>query len=101
MTTIKDRLIGRLESKDAVIGIVGLGYVGLPLMLRYSEIGYRVLGIDIDAGKVEKLNAGRSYIEHIASERIAQARDTGFEATTDFSRVGEADAVILCVPTPL
>ncbi|MCE8014066.1 nucleotide sugar dehydrogenase [Halomonas daqingensis] len=101
MTTIKDRLIGRLESKDAVIGIVGLGYVGLPLMLRYSEIGYRVLGIDIDAGKVEKLNAGRSYIEHIASERIAQARDTGFEATADFSRVGEADAVILCVPTPL
>ncbi|MEQ4540442.1 nucleotide sugar dehydrogenase [Halomonas desiderata] len=101
MTTIKDRLIGRLESKDAVIGIVGLGYVGLPLMLRYSEIGYRVLGIDIDAGKVEKLNAGRSYIEHIASDRIAQARDTGFEATADFSRVGEADAVILCVPTPL
>jgi UDP-N-acetyl-D-glucosamine dehydrogenase len=101
MTTIKDRLIGRLESKDAVIGIVGLGYVGLPLMLRYNEIGYRVLGIDIDAGKVEKLNAGRSYIEHISSERIAQARDTGFEATADFSRVAEADAVILCVPTPL
>ncbi|SEF46240.1 nucleotide sugar dehydrogenase [Billgrantia desiderata] len=101
MTTIKDRLIGRLESKDAVIGIVGLGYVGLPLMLRYNEIGYRVLGIDIDASKVEKLNAGRSYIEHIASERIAQARDTGFEATADFSRVAEADAVILCVPTPL
>ncbi|MCE8002112.1 nucleotide sugar dehydrogenase [Billgrantia ethanolica] len=101
MTTIKDRLIGRLESKDAVIGIVGLGYVGLPLMLRYNEIGYRVLGIDIDAGKVEKLNAGHSYIEHISSERIAQARDTGFEATADFSRVAEADAVILCVPTPL
>ncbi|MCE8024804.1 nucleotide sugar dehydrogenase [Billgrantia aerodenitrificans] len=101
MTTIKDRLIGRLESKDAVIGIVGLGYVGLPLMLRYNEIGYRVLGIDIDSGKVEKLNAGRSYIEHISSERIAQARDTGFEATADFSRVAEADAVILCVPTPL
>ncbi|MCE8039234.1 MULTISPECIES: nucleotide sugar dehydrogenase [unclassified Halomonas] len=101
MTIIKDRLIGRLESKDAVIGIVGLGYVGLPLMLRYNEIGYRVLGIDIDAGKVEKLNAGRSYIEHISSERIAQARDTGFEATADFSRVAEADAVILCVPTPL
>ncbi|MCE8015053.1 nucleotide sugar dehydrogenase [Halomonas sp. MCCC 1A17488] len=101
MTTIKDRLIGRLERKEAVIGIVGLGYVGLPLMLRYSEIGYRVLGIDIDAGKVEKLNAGRSYIEHIDSERVARARDAGFEATTDFSRVAEADALILCVPTPL
>ncbi|MFQ3787493.1 nucleotide sugar dehydrogenase [Halomonas sp. A29] len=101
MTTIKDRLIGRLERKEAVIGIVGLGYVGLPLMLRYNEIGYRVLGIDIDAGKVEKLNAGRSYIEHIPAEKVAQARDSGFEATTDFSRVAEADALILCVPTPL
>ncbi|MGR2736911.1 nucleotide sugar dehydrogenase [Billgrantia sp. Q4P2] len=101
MTTIKDRLIGRLERKEAVIGIVGLGYVGLPLMLRYNEIGYRVLGIDIDAGKVEKLNAGRSYIEHIPAERVSRARDSGFEATTDFSRVGEVDAVILCVPTPL
>ncbi|WP_111411788.1 nucleotide sugar dehydrogenase [Billgrantia lactosivorans] len=101
MTTIKDRLIGRLERKEAVIGIVGLGYVGLPLMLRYSEIGYRVLGIDIDAGKVERLNAGRSYIEHIASERVARARDEGCEATTDFARVAEVDALILCVPTPL
>ncbi|MGR4068149.1 nucleotide sugar dehydrogenase [Halomonas sp. LR3S48] len=101
MTTIKDRLIGRLERKEAVIGIVGLGYVGLPLMLRYSEIGYRVLGIDIDAGKVDKLNAGRSYIEHIASERVARAKDAGFEATTDFTRAAEVDALILCVPTPL
>ncbi|QOR38948.1 nucleotide sugar dehydrogenase [Billgrantia diversa] len=101
MTTIKDRLIGRLERKEAVIGIVGLGYVGLPLMLRYSQIGYRVLGIDIDAGKVGKLNAGHSYIEHIASEQVARARDAGFEATTDFARVAEADALILCVPTPL
>ncbi|NIC04067.1 nucleotide sugar dehydrogenase [Billgrantia bachuensis] len=101
MTTIKDRLIGRLERKEAVIGIVGLGYVGLPLMLRYSQIGYRVLGIDIDASKVEKLNAGRSYIEHIASEQVARARDACFEATTDFARAAEADALILCVPTPL
>ncbi|WP_104203647.1 nucleotide sugar dehydrogenase [Billgrantia saliphila] len=101
MTTIKDRLIGRLERKDAVIGIVGLGYVGLPLMLRYSEIGYRVLGIDIDDAKVDKLNAGRSYIEHISPERIARACDAGFEATSDFSRAAEVDAIILCVPTPL
>ena len=101
MTTIKDRVIDRLERKDAVIGIVGLGYVGLPLMLRYSDIGYRVLGIDIDPAKVERLNAGGSYIEHIPGERVARARDTGFEATSDFARVGEADAVILCVPTPL
>ncbi|MCE9662473.1 nucleotide sugar dehydrogenase [Halomonas sp. M5N1S17] len=101
MTTIKERLIDRLESREAVIGIVGLGYVGLPLLLRYSDIGFRVLGIDIDVSKVSKLNAGKSYIEHIDGEKVARACDAGFEATTDFSRVAEADAVILCVPTPL
>ncbi|SEL29416.1 UDP-N-acetyl-D-glucosamine dehydrogenase [Atopomonas hussainii] len=96
-----DKIISRLKSKEACVGIVGLGYVGLPLMLRYSAIGYRVLGLDIDSGKVEKLNAGRTYIEHIPSEQVAQARANGFEATTDFSRVAECDALILCVPTPL
>lgn len=84
-----------------MIGIVGLGYVGLPLMLRFSEVGYRVLGFDIDKSKVESLNSGQSYIEHIAAEKIASACTNGFEATTDFSRAVEADALILCVPTPL
>ncbi|MBU1281920.1 MAG: UDP-N-acetyl-D-glucosamine 6-dehydrogenase [Gammaproteobacteria bacterium] len=93
--------IDKFKSRDAVIGIVGLGYVGLPLMLRYNAIGFCVLGIDIDTSKVEKLNAGRSYIEHIASEHVAKARDSGFEATTDFRRAAECDALILCVPTPL
>lgn len=93
--------IGKLKSGDALIGIVGLGYVGLPLMLRYNAIGFRVLGIDIDTAKVDKLNDGRSYIEHIAGEHIAKARTSGFEATTDFRRVGECDALVLCVPTPL
>ncbi|WP_108444331.1 nucleotide sugar dehydrogenase [Halomonas denitrificans] len=101
MTNLKDRLVERLERKEAVIGIVGLGYVGLPLMLRYSDIGFRVLGIDIDPGKVARLNAGESYIEHIPAERVAVARDAGFEATSDFARIAEVDAVILCVPTPL
>ena len=96
-----DKIVARLKSKEACIGIVGLGYVGLPLMLRYSAIGYRVLGLDIDTGKVEKLNAGSTYIEHIPSEQVARARANGFEATTDFSRVDECDALILCVPTPL
>ncbi|APC19674.1 UDP-N-acetyl-D-glucosamine dehydrogenase (plasmid) [Pseudomonas frederiksbergensis] len=91
----------KYKSKEAVVGIVGLGYVGLPLMLRYNAIGYRVLGIDIDVDKVAKLNAGQSYIEHIACERISKARASGFEATTDFRRVSECDALILCVPTPL
>jgi len=93
--------VAKFKNKTAVIGILGLGYVGLPLMLRYSAIGFRVLGIDIDAAKVEKLNAGQSYIERIPAEQIAAARDSGFEATCDFSRARECDALILCVPTPL
>jgi len=97
----KKTSIAKFKSREAIIGIVGLGYVGLPLMLRYNAIGFRVLGIDIDEKKVSKLNDGKSYIEHIAESRIAEARKTGFEATTDFSRVAECDALILCVPTPL
>ena len=94
-------LLEKLNNKSAVIGIVGLGYVGLPLMLRYTEVGYKVLGLDIDPGKVEMLNQGKSYIEHISSSVIASAVTKGFEATTDFSRSNEADALIICVPTPL
>ena len=91
----------KLKSKTAVIGIVGLGYVGLPLMLRYVEVGYHVVGFDIDTAKVNALNAGSSYIEHISSVDISQAVDKGFVATVDFSRASEVDALILCVPTPL
>lgn len=97
----KAQLINNLQSKEAIIGIVGLGYVGLPLMLRYSAIGYRVLGFDIDPAKIDALNAGQSYIEHISSEKVAAATQSGFAATADFSRIAEVDAVILCVPTPL
>lgn len=93
--------IQKFKQKEALIGVVGLGYVGLPLMLRYNAIGFRVLGIDIDESKVNKLNAGESYIEHISAEKIAAAGKSGFEATTDFSRASECDALILCVPTPL
>lgn len=97
----KHELIKRLEDKTALIGIVGLGYVGLPLMLRYVQVGYKVLGIDIDQVKVDALNQGQTYIEHIPATMIAEAAVNGFEATTDFSRVSEADALIICVPTPL
>ena len=97
----KEQLLAKLADRSAVIGIVGLGSVGLPLALRFCEVGFKVLGIDIDAKKVDALNAGKSYIEHIKAEHIARARKAGFEATTDFSRAGEADALILCVPTPL
>jgi UDP-N-acetyl-D-glucosamine dehydrogenase len=98
---MKAQLLKRIQTKKAVVGIVGLGYVGLPLMLRFSEVGYRVLGFDIDKSKVDALNAGRSYIEHIDAGHIARARKAGFEATSDFSRARDADALILCVPTPL
>jgi len=93
--------ITRFKDKTAVIGILGLGYVGLPLMLRYSAAGFRVLGLDIDAAKVDALNSGRSYIERISSGQIVAARSGGFEATGDFSRARECDALIICVPTPL
>lgn len=99
--SIKDTLVRKLEEKKAIIGIFGLGYVGLPLMRRFCEVGYRVLGFDIDVAKVDMLNRGRSYIGHIPDAAIQEARATGFEATTDFSRSHEADALIICVPTPL
>lgn len=94
-------LITKIERRTAVIGVIGLGYVGLPLMLRFVESGFRVLGIDIDSDKVSKLTQGESYIEHIKPESIRHARAKGFEATVDFSRASEPDALIICVPTPL
>jgi UDP-N-acetyl-D-glucosamine dehydrogenase len=94
-------LVRKLENRTAVIGIVGLGYVGLPLMLRYAHVGFKVLGFDIDPDKVCRLNHGQSYIEHISAKSIAEACAKGFEATTDFSRASEPDALIICVPTPL
>ncbi len=97
-----DKLLKKLERKQAVIGIIGLGYVGLPLMLRYVEVGFTVLGFDIDTGKIDQLNNGESFIKHITSQSIRNAVDQDmFEATNDFSRVTEADALLICVPTPL
>ena len=95
------KLQQRLIQKEAVIGIYGLGYVGLPLALRFAEVGLRVIGFDIDPAKVSILNAGGSYIERLTPNLIAQARAQGLEATTDFARTQEVDALILCVPTPL
>ncbi|MEX9808568.1 nucleotide sugar dehydrogenase [Providencia stuartii] len=99
--SIIDSLEAKKNNNSAVVAIVGLGYVGLPLMLRYNEIGYKVVGFDIDENKVTQLNNGQSYIEHISSNRITSAIKTGFKATTDFSHISECDIIILCVPTPL
>lgn len=98
---MKHSLIEKLNNKSAVIGVVGLGYVGLPLVLRYAEVGYRVIGFDIDNAKVSALSQGKSYIEHISAESIQRSITQGFEATTDFKRASEPDALIICVPTPL
>ncbi|MGQ0524125.1 MAG: nucleotide sugar dehydrogenase [Betaproteobacteria bacterium] len=95
------QLIRKLKDKSAVIAIVGMGYVGLPLMLRFSEDGYRVIGVDVDRGKVDQLTRGESYIQHIEARRIAEARRKGFSASVDISACRDADAIIICVPTPL
>jgi UDP-N-acetyl-D-glucosamine dehydrogenase len=98
----REELLRKLKDRSATIGVLGLGYVGLPLALRFAEVGYNVVGFDIDASKVEALNAGRSYIEHIRPESIAAARGRSrFAATADFSGARACDALIICVPTPL
>lgn len=99
--THADAFAWRIETRAAQIGIVGLGYVGIPLALRFHEVGLVVLGFDIDAQRVEMLNAGQSPIKHIPADEIAAMRNGGFEATSDYSRIAEVDAVIICVPTPL
>lgn len=97
-----EQLKEKIESKQAVIGIIGLGYVGLPLALRFLEVGMKVLGLDVDQAKTKKLMAGESYIRHIPSDPIREAvKANMLDASTDFSRAKEADALILCVPTPL
>jgi len=88
--------------KDIHIGIIGCGYVGLPLALRFADVGQIVTGFDLDQTKVDKLNAGQSYIQHISAEKIAQhVAAKKFSATTDFSKLRAMDAILICVPTPL
>ncbi len=98
---VREALLRRLDSREATIAVVGLGYVGLPLLLRFAEVGYRVVGVDIDPGKVAALQGGRSYIEHIPDVAPLLASPRGYAATTDFAAVAEADAIVICVPTPL
>ncbi|MEM5502248.1 nucleotide sugar dehydrogenase [Ahrensia kielensis] len=95
------KLRDKIQSKKAVIGILGLGYVGIPLALRVSDVGFPVIGFDIMEERVEGLNAGKSPIKHIPSTAIADICAAGFKATTDFSQANECDALIICVPTPL
>jgi UDP-N-acetyl-D-glucosamine dehydrogenase len=97
-----EELIHRIEKKKVLVGVIGMGYVGLPLVLRFCEQGFRTLGFDIDPRKVAALKKGRSYIKTIPSSKIARAvRDGHFDATDDFSRLGKPDCILICVPTPL
>jgi UDP-N-acetyl-D-glucosamine dehydrogenase len=96
------RVIDRIQSRSAVVGIIGQGYVGLPLALLFEQAGFTVRGFDVDARKVDALNRGTSYIKHIGSERVASAIAHGrFRATTNFNELGSCDAILICVPTPL
>ncbi len=97
-----NELLARFQSREATIGIIGLGYVGLPLALTAAKAGFRVLGFDINPSYVEKLNQGESYINHIPSAALTAAVTTRrLEATNDFGRLDEPDAILICVPTPL
>src|SRR5437868_7740503 len=100
--SVKQELIQKIQAHKARVGVVGLGYVGLPLVLRFGEEHFPVIGFDIDPVKVRKLNAGESYIRHIPAERLQSLiNEKQFEATSDFARLAEADCIIICVPTPL
>jgi UDP-N-acetyl-D-glucosamine dehydrogenase len=91
----------KISSRQARVGIIGLGYVGLPLALLYAGQKFPVTGFDIDQKKVDALNSGKSYIYRIPAEEIQEARAKRLEATSEFSRLAEMDAIIICVPTPL
>jgi UDP-N-acetyl-D-glucosamine dehydrogenase len=99
---LADQLLSRLQARAARVCVVGLGYVGLPLAETFAQGGYAVLGFDIDPEKVKKLKAGQSYIGHISADRVAELIGKGkFEPTTDPRRFADADAIVICVPTPL
>ena len=94
-------LLSRIQARSATVGIIGLGYVGLPLARAFARTGFHVVGFDIDPIKVAKLNAGKSYIKQIPDATIVGMREKGFEATDRFDRLNEPDAILICVPTPL
>lgn len=96
-----ESLVRKLESRNARIGVIGLGYVGLPLVLLFSEQKFKVTGFDIDARKIQVLSEGGSYIVRIPETEIQAAKNAGFTATSEYSGIAEMDAVIICVPTPL
>ena len=96
-----NELIKKINNKSATVGIIGLGYVGLPLVVRFIEEKFKVIGFDTDGAKCNKLNSGESYIRHISAESIQLALKNGFIATSNWSKIAEVDCMLICVPTPL
>lgn len=95
-------LINRINQKTAVVGVIGLGYVGLPLLAAFAQAGFAVVGFDIDPKKISSLHRGENYLKHLGDSLVAGMKSTGrFDATDDFSRLKEPDAILICVPTPL
>jgi UDP-N-acetyl-D-glucosamine dehydrogenase len=100
--THKDKLLAKFAKHDATVGVIGLGYVGLPLALAFAEKGFKAIGLDIDESKIELLEQGRCYIHHIADAKVKAAVESRrFSASSDFGRLAECDAIMICVPTPL
>ena len=99
---IKDDLILLIEEKRARIGVIGLGYVGLPLIVEFGLKGYKSIGFEVDEKKTSEINAGRSYIVDVTDENVAKCVGEGkLSATTDIAKLNECDVIIICVPTPL
>jgi len=98
---VAEALIERFKTRTATVGVVGLGYVGLPLVCRFAEAGFKTIGFDIDPAKVEALKKRQSYIGTVESKRVAEALERGFQPTADYALAAQADAIIICVPTPL
>ena len=97
-----NKLLGKIESNDAVVGVIGLGYVGLPLLAAFHRAGFRVIGFDVDSKKIEALHRGENYLKHLGKSLVSDMKKQGrFDATEDFARLAEADAILSCVPTPL
>lgn len=102
ITSMKNHILEKINDKSAIIGIIGMGYVGLPLALEFADKGFLTIGFDIDENKIPLLNSGNSYIKHIKKERIKKVVDSKkFTATSDFSSLVDADVILICVPTPL
>jgi len=98
---MKSKLLSKINNQNCKIGIIGLGYVGLPLAIRFAEKGFKTIGFDVDKNKINMLNKGKSYINHITPEKIIDLQDKRFLPTSDFKKISNTEIIIICVPTPL